>query len=60
MALPNFGLITKTDKQKLDAIPSGTLITTATAASVFLAKADSATYITSAELQSLVQAAQNN
>ena len=27
MTLPNFGLMTKADKQKLDAIPSGTLVT---------------------------------
>lgn len=60
MALPDFGLMTRADKQKLDSVPSDTLITATTAANIFLAKADSATYITRAELIALVNAAKGD
>lgn len=55
--LPDFGLITKADKIKLDNIPSDTLITAAVASDTYLAKADSATYITKTELTALINAA---
>ena len=61
MTLPNFGLMTKADKQKLDAIPSGTLVTVSVANGTYLTKADASnTYVTLAELQAYVQAAKNN
>ena len=55
MALPEFGLMTRADKQKLDSVPSDTLITAAVASDTFLAKTDSATYLTRAELIALVE-----
>lgn len=60
MALPEFGLMTRADKQKLDSVPSDTLITATTAANTFLAKTDSATYLTRAELISLVEDAKGD
>ena len=60
MALPEFGFMTKADKQKLDSVPSDTLITATTAANVFLAKTDSATFLTRADLISLIENAKGD
>ena len=61
MTLPNFGLMTKADKQKLDSIPSDTLLTATVANGTYLTKVDASnTYVTLEELQAYVQAAKNN
>lgn len=59
--LPDFGLMTKADKEKLDSVPSDTLLTAAVASETYLTKVDASnTYVTLAELQAYVQAAKNN
>ena len=54
-ALPNFGLMTKADKEKLDSVPSDTLLTAAVANETYLTKSAAAdTYVTKEYAQQYV------